>query len=121
MMSRVGAETKDKHNIFFYGTGKGTKDKYGNTIQSELLEMRLARQKDRQPVVLTEGSQYVSTQVDKKEILQIIQENKERREQEALEKQKMELAAGYANSDDEEKNKKATAAPFFDEALNKLG
>ena len=26
MMSRVGAETKDKSTIFFKGTGKGTKD-----------------------------------------------------------------------------------------------
>ena len=49
MMSRVGAETKDKSLIFFKGT-TGTKDQYGNEIQSELMEMRLARDKDRQPV-----------------------------------------------------------------------
>ena len=43
MLSRVGIETKDKSLIFFKGTGKGTKDKYGHKIESELLAMRIAR------------------------------------------------------------------------------
>lgn len=121
MLSRVGAETKDKSLIFFKGTGKGTKDKYGNEIQSDLLEMRLARQKDRQPVALTEEARYTSPNVEKKDIQQIMHENQLRREQEALERQKRELVNGYANSDDESKGDKKKTAPFFEEAMTKLG
>ena len=50
MMSRVDAETKDKSVIFFKGMGKGTKDQYGNEIQSELYEARLERIKAKKPI-----------------------------------------------------------------------
>ena len=75
MMSRVGAETKDKSTIFFKGTGKGTKDQYGNEIQSELYEARLQRIKNKKTIDPNEERKYMRPKVDKADILQLMHEN----------------------------------------------